>query len=137
MADPKLASSHFQKPNLPSVAIQQDQSLEATPCQLGSHGLHQVDQLLRPQAEGAGKPLMFGGKADLLHGKSPNRQLCWQGLNHRFHQPIGEEGIGAQWQMGAMLLQRTHGPDHRAAWLAGRKLNLRPGKAFQTLLQPA
>lgn len=75
---------------------------------------------------------MLGGEADLLHGESPDGQLRGQGPHQRLHHPVGEESIGAQGEMGAVLLQGAQWPEHRAALLMARGLHLGPGEAIQT-----
>ena len=111
----ELAGRHLQQGDLPAMAIEQHQPLEARRRQVAAHRDHQAQQQLWRQAEGAGKTAVLVGEAEALGGQLPDGQIVGKPLQHGRADPLGEEGIGAEGQMGTVLLDRPEGPHHRAA----------------------
>ena len=68
MADPQGAGGHLKQADLAAVGVEQHQPLESGRRQVLAHGLHQGDQHLRRQAQGAGEAPVLGRKADALGG---------------------------------------------------------------------
>ena len=90
--------------------------------------------MVRRQGEGAGKTKVLGGKTEILQRQPPDRQLLGQALEHRIHQPVGKQSIGAQGQMGTVLLHRTKGPHHGAPPLDRSLFHLGPRHLGEAML---
>ena len=134
----ELTGRYLQQGDLTAMAIEEHQPLEARRRQVAAHREHKSQQQLRRQAEGACKTAMLMGETQALGRQLPDRKIGGQPLEHLRADPFGEQGIGAEGEMGAVLFDRPEGPHHRAAGPGGLLGHLGPAElAEQALLSLA
>lgn len=137
MGGAQLAGGHLQQGDLAAVGVEEHKALKAGGRQLGADRHHLGDQQLSRQAAGAGESSVFGRETEPGHRQPPDRQVVRQAGKNGIGDPVGEQGIGTQRQMGAVLLNRAERPEHGAAGTARRRAHLRPAEPFQrSLHQP-
>ena len=130
----ELAGRHLQQGDLAAMGIEEHQPLEARRRQVAAHRDHQAQEQLRRQAEGAGKAAVLVGEAEALGGQLPDGQIEGKPLQRGRADPLGEERIGAEGQMGTVLLDRPEGPHHRAAGPGGPLRHLGPAELAEQAL---
>ena len=110
--DPQLTRCHLKQRDLATVSVEQNQTPHAVVRQLFTHPIHQCDQQVRGEAQGAGKRQMLRGESDRLNRQPPDRKPRIQTEQHGIENPLGEQSIGGQRQLRSMLFTGSKGPDH-------------------------
>ena len=127
-----LPRCHVQETDLPPMAIEEHQPLEARLGQWFGKGLHLGQHDLCRLGKAHPKAPVLRRKAQALQWQRPDGQLGRQGVEHLVEHLLRKKAVGPQRQVETMLFQAAPGHHDGAAVTGSGPLCFRPTEVVET-----